>query len=139
METMEVAVLSWKLIGQNLLYTFSGLLLMFLGLVLFDIVTPYKIFDEVRGGNKAVAWAAAGFLISTGIVLGAAFRSHLLWMNAMAMATIGVVLNILGYYTWELMTPRWSLNRAIKGGTETAGIVCCGIFVALGLIVAGSF
>jgi putative membrane protein len=138
-ETMNVAALSLTQIGWSLAFTLSGLLLMFLGLVLFDIVTPFKLFEEVQNGNRAVAWAAAGFLISTGIVLGDAFRDLPYWIDAMAVAGISILMNIVGYYAWELVTPKWSLNKSISEGNAAAGMVCCGIFVAVGLIVAGSF
>lgn len=139
METVDVATLSMTAIGWNVAFTLSGLLLMFLGLVLFDIVTPFKLFEEVQNGNKAVAWASAGFLLSTGIVLGDAFRDLPYWVDAMAVAGVSILLNIVGYYAWEVVTPKWSLNKSIKDGNTAAGMVCFGIFAAVGLIVAGSF
>lgn len=139
METVEVAALSMTQIGWSVAFVLGGLLLMFLGLVLFDIVTPYKLFDEVQNGNKAVAWVAAGFLVSTGIVLGDAFKDLPYFLDAMIVAGLSIVMNIVGYYAWEVVTPKWSLNKAIKDGNTGVGMVCFGIFVAVGLIVAGSF
>lgn len=139
METVTVAALSLDQIGWSVAFTLGGLLLMFLGLVLFDIVTPFKLFDEVQSGNKAVAWAATGFLLSTGIVLGDAFRDLPYLIDALILAGISIVMNIVGYYAWELVTPKWSLNQALKEGKAGVGMVCFGIFVAVGLIVAGSF
>jgi putative membrane protein len=134
-----MAEFNLEAIGWSVGFALSGLLLMFLGLVLFDILTPFKIFDEVQNGNEAVAWLVTGFLVSTGIVLGDAFNDHLVWTQAMATAGISMLLNILGYYLWEWVTPRWSLNQAIKNGSTAAAKVCFGIFIAVGLVVAGSF
>lgn len=139
MESVEVAALSMTQIGWSVAFSLGGLLLMFLGLVLFDIVTPFKLFEEVQNGNKAVAWAAAGFLLSTGIVLGDAFKDLPYFLDAMIVAGLSIVMNIVGYYIWEIVTPKWSLNKAIKEGNTGVGMVCFGIFVAVGLIVAGSF
>lgn len=125
--------------GWTLLFTFSGLALMFIGLLVFDWIVPFKLFTEVESGNEAVGWMAAGFLISTGIVLGDAFRHNIAWTEAMVDGVLGVALNYLAYYLWEWLTPRWSLTQSLKNGSTAAGKVLFGIFVAIGLIIAGSF
>jgi putative membrane protein len=131
--------LPWEGLGLTALFTLSGLLLMFVGLLIFDWIVPYKLFQEVENGNEAAGWVAAGFLISTGIVLGAAFRDNLGWVQGIAYAILGIVLNILGYFAWEWLTPRWSLNGAVQKGTKSVGLACFGIFVALGLVIVGCF
>lgn len=123
----------------TLFFTLSGLALMFVGLLIFDWIVPFKLFAEIEGGNEAVGWMAAGFLISAGIVLGQAFRYNVAWTEAMVDGALGVALNYLAYYLWEWLTPKWSLTQSLKNGSTAAGKVLFGIFVAIGLIIAGSF
>lgn len=131
--------LPWEGFGLTLLFALTGLALMFIGLIVFDILVPFKLFKEVENGNEAVAWMAAGFLISTGIVLGDAFRHNTAWINGVAYSVLGMLLNYLGYYLWEWLTPRWSLNEAMQKGSTAVGKVVFGIFVAIGLIIVGSY
>lgn len=130
--------LTWVNLGWTLAFTAAGLVLMFLGLVVYDILVPFKLFREIEAGNEAVAWLAAGFLISTGIILGNAFSDHLVFLQAVAYGVVGIVLNYVGYFAWEFLTPRWSLSDAIAKGSTAAGKVMFGIAVAVGLIISGA-
>lgn len=131
--------LPWEGFGFTAAFAVSGLILMFVGLLVFDWLVPFKLFQEIEQGNEAVGWMAAGFLISTGIVLADAFRNNAGWLQGVAYAVLGILLNYLGYFAWEIATPRWSLNGAIAKGSKAVGLACFGIFVAVGLIISGSF
>lgn len=131
--------LPWESFGWTLIFAGTGLALMFVGLFVFDVLVPFKLFAEVERGNEAVGWLVAGFLISTGIVLGDAFRHNVGLIQGVAYAVLGILLNYLGYFLWEWLTPRWSLNGAIQKGSTGAGKIVFGIFVAIGLVVVGSF
>lgn len=129
----------WESFGWTLIFALSGLLLMFVGVVLFDILVPFKLFAEVEAGNEAVGWLLAGFLISTGLVLSDAFRHNVGLVQGMTYAIFGILLNYLGYFAWEWLTPRWSLTDAIQKGSKSAGLIMFGISVAIGLVIIGSF
>lgn len=131
--------LPWESFGWTLIFAVTGLALMFIGLLIFDLLVPFRLFAEAEGGNEAVGWVVAGFLISTGIVLGDAFRHNVGLIQGVAYATLGILLNFLGYFLWEWLTPRWSLSDAIQKGSTAAGKIVFGIFVAIGLVVVGSF
>lgn len=131
--------LPWEGFGVTLLFALTGLLLMFVGLLVLDILVPFKLFQEVESGNAAVGWVVAGFLISTGLVLGDAFRHNTGWIQGVAYAILGILLNYLGYFMWEWLTPRWSLSGALQKGSTAVGQVVFGIFVAIGLVIMGAF
>lgn len=131
--------LPWEGFGLTLLFALTGLALMFLGLLVFDWLVPFKLFHEVENGNEAVAWMVAGFLISTGIVLGDAFRNNVAWLDGVLYSVLGMLLNYAGYYLWEWLTPRWSLNGAMQKGSTAVGKVVFGLFVAIGLVIVGSY
>lgn len=130
--------LTWANLGWTLGFAAAGLLLMFLGLVGYDLLVPFRLFHEIHEGNQAVAWLASGYLISTGIILGKALSDHLVFLNAVAYGALGVVLNYVAYFAWEFLTPRWSLSDAIARGSTAAGKVMFGLSIAVGLVIAGA-
>lgn len=130
--------ITWANLGWTLAFTGAGMLLMFVGLVVYDILVPFKLFKEVEQGNEAVSWLVAGFLISTGIILGNAFAVHMVFLQAVVYGVVGIVLNYAGYFLWELLTPKWSLSHAIAKGSTAAGKVMFGIAIAIGMIISGS-
>jgi len=131
--------LPWEGFGWTLIFALSGLALMFIGLVIFNLLVPFNLITEVENGNEAVGWLVAGFLISTGIVMGEAFRNSIGLLQGIAYSVLGILLNYLGYFLWEWITPRWSLSDSIKKGSKTSGVIMFGIAIAIGLVVAGSF
>jgi putative membrane protein len=131
--------LPWESFGWTLIFAFSGLALMFFGLAVFDLLVPFALFQEAASGNEAVGWFVAGFLISTGIVLGDAFRHNVGLLQGLAYSVLGILFNYFSYYLWEWLTPRWSLKEAMVKGSPAAGKILFGIFVAVGLVIAGSF
>ncbi|MDB4898133.1 MAG: hypothetical protein JWN15_4395 [Firmicutes bacterium] len=129
----------WESFGWTLIFAFSGMALMFVGLAVFNLILPFNLFIEAEAGNEAVGWFISGFLISTGIVLGDAFRHSVGLLQGLAYATLGILLNYLGYFLWEWLTPAWSLKEAMHKGSTAAGKILFGLFVAIGLVIAGSF
>ncbi len=125
-------------LGWTLGFTVTGLVLMFLGLWIYDLLVPFRLFDEVHNGNEGASWLVAGFLISTGIILGDAFRHNYALVTAVIYGVIGIALNYVGYFAWEFATPKWSLSDAIAKGSTSAGKVMFGIAIAIGLIISGS-
>lgn len=131
--------LPWADFGWTIFFTLAGLALTFVGLLVLDWIVPYQFLEEIDRGNMAVAWMIFGFMISSGLILHGAFQQGSGLVQDLAYAVVGMLLNYLGYYIWEWITPKWSLNKAIKEGSVPAGIVVAGIFVAIGLTVSGAF
>jgi len=60
-----------SIITANLLYAFAGMLLMFVGYILFDKLTPRVNFpDELGKGNVAVAIIIAALFVSLAYIIG---------------------------------------------------------------------
>lgn len=129
----------WANIGWTALFALTGMALMLLSVALFDLLVPYRVLRQIEDGSQAVGWVVAGLLVSTGLVMHQAMVHNAGLLQAVVYAVLGILLNYAGYFLFELLTPHWSLNRAIAGNNTTAGVICCGLFVALGLVVAGAF
>ncbi|MFO7172802.1 MAG: DUF350 domain-containing protein [Bacillota bacterium] len=129
----------WAAVGWTALFAFTGLVLMLLAVVVFDLLSPVHVLRDVQAGNTAVGWVVAGLLISTGIVMHSAMAANAGWLQAVVYSALGIVLEYAGFFLWELATPRWSLHRALQENNTTVGIITCGLFIAIGLVVAGAF
>lgn len=143
---MEVSVaqpgifgVPWANIGWTALFAAVGLILMLVSVLIFDLLVPYRVTREISDGVEAVGWVVAGLLVSTGIVMHAAMRANAGLVQAVIYGMLGILLNYAGYYLFELITPHWSLNKAIASNNATAGRICAGLFVAIGLVVSGAF
>ncbi|BDG62062.1 DUF350 domain-containing protein [Caldinitratiruptor microaerophilus] len=142
---MEVAAppgilgVPWGAIGWTVLFAGTGMLLMLAAVIVFDLLSPVRVLRDVRAGNPAVGWTVAGLLVSTGIVMHSAMLHNSGWLQAVLYSALGIALEYAAFFLWELATPGWSLNRALEEGNTTVGIITCGLFIAIGLVVAGAF
>lgn len=129
----------WANMGWTALFALIGLILMLLSVLVFDWLVPYRVTKDISNGVEAVGWVVMGLLVSTGIVMHAAMRANSGLIQAVMYAVLGIALNYAGYFLFELITPNWSLNKAIAGNNTTAAKICTGLFVAIGLVVSGAF
>lgn len=128
----------WAAIGWTAAFALTGLVLMLAAVVVFDLLSPVHIIRDVQSGNTALGWVVAGLLISTGLVMNSAMIAHAGLVQAVVYSVLGIALEYAGFFLWELVTPRWSLNKALEEGNTTVGIITCGLFIAIGLVVAGA-
>lgn len=128
-------------------YSALGIVLMMLGNYLVDLVVPCCFPEEIRKGNEAVGWISAGSFIGIGTILRAAFASPaaeelndtLLYglCSSMVYYILGIVFFILGYIAILLLNKRYNLSQEIGKGNKAAGIMVCGIFIGLALLISG--
>lgn len=131
---------AWGAMGWTALFALTGLVLMLGAVLVFDLLLPARLLREVGSGdNAALGWVAAGLLISTGIVMNSAMAHNAGWLQAVLYSVLGIAVEFAAFFLWELATPRWSLNKALEQGNTPVGIIVFGLFIAIGLVVAGAF
>ena len=63
--------MEWTIIGLNILYAVSGVVLMFFSYKVFDLLSPKINFeDELKKGNVAVAMSIAAIFIAIALIIG---------------------------------------------------------------------
>ena len=120
-------------------FSLAGIVLAGIQIFLFSLTVPYKIMAEIEEENPAIGWVVAGLLISNGLIINSAMRHNDSLINTVLFSLVGSALNVLGYHIVEWATPHWSLNEAIDKHHKVSGaVICFGVFVTIGLIVAGA-
>jgi len=125
----EVATVYWAV---------TGFILGWLGLVLFDLTTPYKLRDELKEKNPAIGIVMAGLMFSTGLIIHSSMLYTDTLLNATKYAVIGIILNIIFYHLINVITPGWNLHKAIDEHNQGAAWFVFGLFVLVGYVVAGA-
>lgn len=128
-------------------YSLIGIILMLLGNFLIDLAVPCHFPTEIKKGNKAVGWLSAGSFAGIGILIRAAVASppvraaeeNLLSgvAGSLIYFALGTVFFIVGYLAVNFFNKQYDLNEEIGKGNEAAGIMVCGIFVGLAIIISG--
>ena len=129
-------------------YAAFGILLMIVSNIVIDLFIPGDFAEEIRRGNRAVAWLSAGSFIGIGEIRRAVIISPA--SDAMALdfvqgvvasavyAAVGILFFIIGFFVINAWHRKYALAEEIKRGNTAAGIFVFGIFVGLSLVISGA-
>ena len=101
-------------------YAMFGILLMIVSNIVIDFFIPGDFSEEIRRGNRAVAWLVSGVTASV------------------VYACVGIVFFILGFFIINVWHRKYELPAEIMRGNTAAGIFVFGIFVGLSLVISGA-
>ena len=129
-------------------YACFGIVLMITANTVIDFFIAGDFGEEIKKGNRAVAWLSAGSFIGIGEILRAvilspsaapAAPSFLHGVVASALyAAIGILFFVGGYFFIHFWHRKYNLSEEIMNGNTAAGILVFGIFVGLSLVVSGA-
>ena len=132
----------------TIFYAAFGILLMILANIVIDFFIPGDFSEEIRRGNRAVAWLSAGSFIGIGEILRAVIISpacetltvdFVQGVVASAVyAAVGILCFIVGFFIINAWHRKYELAAEIQRGNTAAGIFVFGIFVGLSLVISGA-
>ena len=129
-------------------YAAFGILLMIVSNIVIDCFIPGDFAEEIRRGNRAVAWLSAGSFIGIGEILRAVIMSSACEtmpadfvqgvIASTVYAAVGILCFIVGFFIINAWHRKYELAAEIQRGNTAAGIFVFGIFVGLSLVISGA-
>ena len=111
--------------------------LLVVGMVLFTISTPkIKEFKLIAEKNVSAAMLLGGKVMGLAIVLGAAAEYSISLMDMAIWGVIGIVSQIIVFILAEVITIRFSIQKAIEEDNRAVGTMLLSLSIAVGWIVA---
>ena len=111
--------------------------LLVVGVVLFTISTPkIKEFKLIAEKNVSAAMLLGGKVVGLAIVLGAAAEYSISLMDMAIWGVIGIVSQIIVFILAEVITIRFSIQKAIEEDNRAVGTMLLSLSIAVGWIVA---
>ncbi|MCM3339721.1 MULTISPECIES: DUF350 domain-containing protein [unclassified Paenibacillus] len=112
------------------------IVLQFVGMYIFSLLTPYNDFDELKQGNVAVGLAMGGKFLSTAIVLGiSAYTNTSIWHMALWFA-VGYVCLMMTYLLFDWVTPRMKLSEQLQEGNVAVGVLLCFLYIGMSFAIS---
>ena len=127
---------------MNLYFNFLSYLgvaigLLVVGVILFTISTPkIKEFKLIAEKNVSAAMLVGGKVMGLAIVLGAAAEYSISLMDMAIWGVIGIVSQIIVFILAEVITIRFSIQKAIEEDNRAVGTMLLSLSLAVGWIVA---
>jgi putative membrane protein len=113
-------------------------LCLILTMVLFEIVTKYKNWEEIQKGNVAVAMATGGKIFGVANIFRYSIENHNSLPEMMGWGLYGFVLLIIAYFLFEFLTPKFNIDREIENDNRSVGFISLSISVGLSFVIGAS-
>ncbi|WP_188453467.1 DUF350 domain-containing protein [Virgibacillus oceani] len=107
-------------------------------LAVFELVTSYKNWDQIKKGNFAVAMATGGKLFGIATIFRYSIEHNDTLIQSIGWGVFGFVLLLLGYFIFEFLTPTIKVDEEIGRGNNAVGFISMLISVGLAFIIGAS-
>lgn len=107
-------------------------------MVLFEIVTKYKNWEEIKKGNVAVSLATGGKIIGVCNIFRYSIERHSTLLEMIGWGFYGFILLILAYLLFEFLTPRFKVDEEIENDNRSVGFISFSISVGLSFVIGAS-
>ncbi|TQS76147.1 DUF350 domain-containing protein [Ornithinibacillus gellani] len=107
-------------------------------LAIFELVTTYKNWVEIKKGNIAVAMATGGKLFGIMTIFRYSIEHNDTLMQSIGWGVLGFLLLLSGYFIFEFLTPTMKIDDEIGKGNVAVGLMSMMISIGLSFIIGAS-
>ena len=113
-------------------------LCLIVAMVIFEIVTKYKNWEEIKSGNLAVAMATGGKIFGVTNIFRFSIEQHTTLFEMIGWGLFGFVLLIFAYLLLEFLTPKFKVDEEIARDNRSVGLISMTISVGLSYVIGAS-
>jgi putative membrane protein len=107
-------------------------------MVIFEVVTKYNNWEQIKNGNIAVALATGGKILGICNVFRYSIQQHSTLFEMLYWGIFGFGLLIFAYVLFEFFTPRFKVDEEIENGNAAVGLISMTISVGLSSVIGAS-
>ena len=113
-------------------------LCLIVSMVLFELVTKYKNWEQIKEGNVAVALATGGKIFGVCNIFRYSIERHNSLPEMIGWGLFGFTLLIFAYFLFEFLTPKFNVDKEIEAGNRSVGFISLTISVGLSFVIGAS-
>lgn len=114
------------------------ILCMIVFLAIFELVTSYKNWKEIKEGNFAVAMATGGKVFGIANVFRFSIQHNDTILESISWGAFGFLLLLIGYFIFEFLTPTYKIDVEIGNDNRAVGFLSMVISIGLSFIIGAS-
>ncbi|WP_082233648.1 DUF350 domain-containing protein [Halobacillus massiliensis] len=115
-----------------------AVLCLILFMTIFEIVTKYNNWNEVKNGNLAVAMATGGKIFGIANIFRYSIEHNDSLLESMGWGFFGFILLLLGYFIFEFLTPSFKIDDEISNDNRAVGFISLVISVGLSYVIGAN-
>ncbi|MCR2802463.1 DUF350 domain-containing protein [Paenibacillus soyae] len=107
-------------------------------LSIFELVTKYKCWDEIKKGNMAVAMATGGKIFGICNIFRFSIEANDSIYQSLAWGAFGFVILLVAYFLFEFLTPVFRIDEEIAKDNRAIGFIAMIISVSLSYVIGAT-
>ncbi|CDQ39388.1 MULTISPECIES: DUF350 domain-containing protein [Virgibacillus] len=107
-------------------------------LAVFEVVTTYKNWEEIKKGNFAVAMATGGKIFGIATIFRYSIEHNDTLLQSIGWGVLGFLLLLIGYFIFEFLTPMLKVDEEIGRGNKAVGFISMMISIGLAFVIGAS-
>ncbi|MFP5114467.1 DUF350 domain-containing protein [Bacillaceae bacterium C204] len=104
-------------------------------LAIFEMVTKYKNWEEIKKGNVAVAMATGGKIFGVANIFRCTIEQSNSLLFMVGWGIYGFLLLIVGYFIFEFLTPKFKIDEEIQNDNRAVGLISMVISIGLSIVI----
>jgi len=122
----------------SIVYVSVAILSLIVFLSIFELVTRYRCWHEIKNGNLAVAMATGGKIFGIcnifrfSISINSTIYEQLLW------GAYGFLILIIAYFLFEFMTPIFKIDKELENDNRAVGFIAMVISISLSYVIGAT-
>lgn len=104
-------------------------------LAVFELVTKYRNWEEIKNGNVAVAMATGGKIFGIANVFRHSIMHNDSLLTMILWGVFGFFLLIVAYFIFEFLTPRINVDEEIARNNKAVGMISMVLSVGLSYVI----
>jgi len=111
------------------------ILCMVVFLAVFELVTKYRNWEEIKNGNLAVAMATGGKIFGIANIFRHSIMHNDTLLTMISWGVYGFFLLLVAYFIFEFLTPKFNVDEEIKNNNKAVGFISMIISIGLSFII----
>lgn len=107
-------------------------------MAVFEIVTRYNNWKEIKEGNLAVAMATGGKIFGIANIFRYSIEHNDSLLQTMGWGVYGFLLLLIGYFIYEFLTPHFKIDVEIEKDNRAVGFISLVISVGLSFVIGAN-
>ncbi|HEX6922176.1 MAG TPA: DUF350 domain-containing protein [Bacillales bacterium] len=104
-------------------------------LAIFELLTRYRNWDEIKKGNLAVAMATGGKIFGIANIFRYSIGHNDSLLTMVGWGAFGFALLMIGYFIFEFLTPTFRVDDEIARDNRAVGFMAMMISIGLSFVI----
>ena len=104
-------------------------------LAVFELVTKYKNWQEIKNGNLSVAMATGGKIFGISNIFHQSILHNDSLLTMIGWGVYGFALLLIGYFIFEFLTPAFKIDDEIQADNRAVGLIAMIISIGLSYVI----